>query len=170
MLNQSALINILLIAAAIMYMCYKQIVQQMISNRDFMLPLVGAVYFALLILKGTVGMDSVLFVGAGSALGVLTGFLSGSVVRVWRDNATGTLYQRGGWNYVLVLVGLLAVRILLYLVLRSSGLMIGSSPIDIALIAFAVANYLGRTINVHMRASHTLKRSVNHDETFNTVA
>lgn len=156
MLNQTALLTILLVVAGIGYMCYKQIVQQVISNRDFMLPLAGAVCFALLLLKGTVAIDGVLFVAVGSVLGVLTGLLSGSVVRVWRDHTTGAVYQRGGWSYVLVLVGLLAVRILLYIVLRSSGLMSNSLPIDDAFIAFAVANYLGRMINVHMRASNQL--------------
>jgi len=148
--------TILIVVAVIIYMCYKQVVQQLISNRDFTLPLVGAAYFALMVLNGTVGMDSVLFVGVASALGVLTGYMSGAVVRVWRDSNTGGLYQRGGWSYVLVLVGLMAVRIILYIILRSQGLMTASGPINDAFIAFAVATYLGRTINVHMRASYKL--------------
>lgn len=156
MLTQSALITILIVVAVIIYMCYKQIVQQLISNRDFTLPLVCAAYFALMVLNGTAGMDSILFVVAGSVLGILTGYMSGSVVRVWRDSNTGVLYQRGGWSYVMVLAGLMAVRIVLYIVLRSQGLMTGAGPINDAFIAFAVATYLGRTINVHMRASYRL--------------
>ena len=154
-MNQSMLISILLIAAAIIYICYKQCVQQIVSNRDFMLPAVAAIYFAIVALNGTVDMNSVLFVLVGSVLGVLTGLGSGQVVRVWPDNKIGVVYQRGGWSYVLVLLGLLCARIIIYIILRYTGIVggFGFGAINYAFIALAVGNYLGRSINVHLRAT-----------------
>ena len=46
-------------------------------------------------------------------LGVGTGLTSGQLVRVWRDEATGIVFQRGGWRYLIVLVALLLVRVLI---------------------------------------------------------
>ena len=52
----------------------------------------------------------------------MTGLVSGQVVRVWRDSSSGMVFQRGGWSYVLVLLGLLAARILIYIVLYRMGI------------------------------------------------
>ena len=54
-MTQSTLITIVIIAAAIIYICYKQCVQQLVSNRDFLLPIVGAIYFVIIVINGQVG-------------------------------------------------------------------------------------------------------------------
>ena len=155
-MTQSTVITIVIIAAAIIYICYKQCVQQLVSNRDFLLPIIGAVFFAITVINGQVGMDSILFVVVGGVVGILTGLMSGQVVRVWRDHNTGAMYQRGGWSYVMVLVGLLIARIIIYIVLRYSGVVTGFGPINFAFIALALGNYLGRSINVHLRTQRLM--------------
>lgn len=155
-MTQSTLLTIVIIAAAIIYICYKQCVQQLVSNRDFLLPIIGAIYFAIIVINGQVGMDSIVFVVVGGVVGILTGLMSGQVVRVWRDHNTGMVYQRGGWSYVMVLLGLMAARIIIYIVLRYGGVVAGFGPINFAFIALALGNYLGRSINVHLRSQRLL--------------
>ena len=96
----------------------------------------------------------------GGGLGFLTGLASGQVVRVWRDSSTGVVYQRGGWSYVLVLLGLFAVRLMIYIVFQKMGIGISMALLNGTFIALAVSNYLGRTINVHMRAAALLSKPV----------
>ena len=121
-MTQSTVVTIVIIAAAIIYIC--------------------------------------LFVVVGGVVGILTGLMSGQVVRVWRDHNTGAVYQRGGWSYVMVLVGLLIARLIIYIVLRYSGVVTGFGPINFAFIALALGNYLGRSINVHLRTQRLMLQVV----------
>lgn len=159
-MNETTLTSILIIAVVLIYICYKQCVQQFVSNRDFMLPAAAAIYFGYMVVNGMVGMDTVLML-VGSVLGILTGLWSGRVVRVWRDNKTEVVFQRGGWSYLLVLIGLLVARMIIYIVLRYTGIAgdLGSNAINDAFIALTVGNYLGRSINVHLRAARFMPQA-----------
>ncbi|HJT55581.1 MAG TPA: hypothetical protein VJ761_03725 [Ktedonobacteraceae bacterium] len=154
-MNTNMLTTIIIVIAALIYICYKQCAKQPVSLRDFILPAIGAVYFGLSILNGTVSMNIVTFEAVGAVIGILTGLTGGQIVQVWRDASAGIVYQRGGWNYVLVLLGLLAVRVLIYVILYLKGDMVLGSfgALNYAFIALAIGNYLGRSINVHMRAA-----------------
>lgn len=160
-MNETTLTSILIIAVVLIYICYKQCVQQFVSNRDFMLPAAAAIYFGYMVVNGLVGIDSALLVLVGSVLGVLTGLWSGQVVRVWRDNKTEVVFQRGGWSYLLVLIGLLVARMIIYIVLRYTGIAgdFGTNAINDAFIALTVGNYLGRSINVHLRAARFMPQA-----------
>jgi len=78
--------------------------------------------------------------------------LSGQLIRVWRDEATGTVFQRGGWHYLLVLIVLLLARVLLRFVFLRSGSSIDETALNAALIAALVGNFLGRDIHIALRA------------------
>ena len=160
-MNETTLTSILIIAVVLIYICYKQCVQQFVSNRDFMLPAAAAIYFGYMVVNGMAGMDSAVLVLVGSVLGILTGLWSGRVVLVWRDNKTEVVYQRGGWSYLLVLIGLLVARIVIYIVLRYTGIAgdVGTNAINDAFIALTVGDYLGRSINVHLRAARFMPQA-----------
>ena len=88
----------------------------------------------------------------GAALGVGTGLVSGQVIRVWRDEATGIVFQRGGWRYLIVLIVLLLARVLIRFVFIWSGSAVDETALNAALIAALVCNFLGRDIRTTLRA------------------
>lgn len=152
-MNSTMILTILIALAAIAYLIYKQVIQQQVSQRDFLLPVIAVIY-AGVTFANTLDWNMLLAILIGGGLGVLTGLASGQVVRVWRDRNTGIVYQRGGWSYILILLGLLVARIAIYIVLNRLGFAMGTGfgPINYAFIALALGNFLGRTINVHLRA------------------
>ena len=85
-------------------------------------------------------------------MGIGIGFASGALVRVWRDEASGLVYQYGGWRYAGVVVGLIMVRLLMRVVLGHSGIAVGTTVLNDAFIAMAIGAYLGRSLNIGMRA------------------
>ena len=151
-MNTTMISTILIALVAIGYLIYKQVIQQPVSQRDFLLPVIGVIYAGVMF-ANTTDWNLLLSVLVGGGLGVLTGLAGGQVVRVWRDGNSGIVYQRGGWSYVLVLLGLLAARVLIYIVLHQMGIVSGVSSLNDAFISLALGNYLGRTINIHLRAT-----------------
>ena len=81
-----------------------------------------------------------------------TGLVSGQVVRVWRDEATGIVFQRGGWRYLIVLIVLLLAQVLIRFVFMRSGSAVDETALNAALIAALVGNLLGRDIRTARRA------------------
>jgi hypothetical protein len=74
------------------------------------------------------------------------------VIRVWRDEATGIIFQRGGWRYLIVLIVLLLARVLIRFVFIWSGSAVDETALNAALIAALVGNFLGRDIRIALRA------------------
>ena len=81
-----------------------------------------------------------------------TGLVSGQVMRVWRDEATGIVLQRGGWRYLLVIIALLLVRLLIRFFLIWRGIAVDEAALNAAFIAAIVGNFLGRDIVIALRA------------------
>lgn len=145
---QTALIALLVLS----YMIYRQLVTRPVTRRDLLLPLAGAAYLAV-VYFGHPGsaVDVALVVGA-ALFGVGTGLVSAAVVTVWRDIASGLVMQRGGWKYLLVLVGLILVRVLLRVLAYALKLDVSATVLNDAFIAMAVGNYAGRAVLVGSRA------------------
>jgi uncharacterized membrane protein YjjB (DUF3815 family) len=85
-------------------------------------------------------------------LGVGTGLVSGQVVRIWRNEATGIVFQRGGWRYLIVLIVLLLARVLIRFLFMRSGSAVDETALNAALIAALVGNFLGRDMRTALRA------------------
>jgi hypothetical protein len=131
---------------------YRQIIARPITRRDLTFPAVAALALSVRYLNDTsVNVSDAAVVFGGAAFGVLTGFLAGQVIRVWRDGETGTVWQQGGWRYAAVFVGLLLVRLAARVILRQAGVATDAAVINEAFIAMMVGNYLGRAASVGLR-------------------
>ena len=143
--------TIVLAIAAFMYILYMQFVKRPVTTRDFLLPVIGGCYLAYTYMNHA-ALVAVIVVLGGALFGIGTGLVGGLFVRVWRDNRDGQVYQRGGWTYLLIFLGLLVIRFLLHIAIDISGISASFSALNDAFIAMAVGNYLGRAINVGLRA------------------
>lgn len=145
---ETALVALLVLA----FMCYRQFIARAVTRSDLMIPLIGAAYLAVVhFSQPTSGLDTLLIVG-GALFGAASGLVSAQFVRVWRDAATGLVMQRGGWKYLLALLGLVAVRLVLRLATQMLRLDVDAAVLNDALIAMAVGNYAGRALLVTVRA------------------
>lgn len=135
--------------AAFIYMVYRQFVQRPVTTKDIIIPVVGGLYLADRYLTGG-SLAAALVLGA-AGVGIVTGLFSGTVVRVWQDAGNGVVYQRGGWAYLAVLGGLIAVRVVLHIVFTATGL-VDATTLNTAFIAMAVGAYAGRAVTVGLRA------------------
>lgn len=140
----------LITVAAFIFMVYRQFVERPVTAKDIVLPVGVGLYLADRYLTGGSLAAAALALGAAGA-GIVTGLFSGAVVRVWQDSSSGAVYQRGGWSYLAVLGGLVAVRIVLHVVFSATGL-VDATTLNTAFIAMAVGNYVGRAITVGLRA------------------
>jgi hypothetical protein len=130
----------------------RQIVQRPVTQRSLLLPLVLSVALGGVFLAGHPAPEGIAAVILGLAFGIGTGLISGQVIRVWRDEATGIVFQRGGWRYLIVLIVLLLARVLIRLVLIRSDSAVDETALNAALIAAFMGNFLGRDIRTALRA------------------
>jgi hypothetical protein len=135
------------------YFLYQQTISRPVSRRDLTLPAILAlvVGYRYLNSPSIVLSDAVIVLGA-AAIGLGTGFLAGQMIRVWRDEQTGIVYQHGGWHYLLFFIGLLIVRLVARVALQQSGIGVDASLLNDAFIAMVVGNFLGRAASVGLRA------------------
>ncbi|BCL84234.1 hypothetical protein ccbrp13_66990 [Ktedonobacteria bacterium brp13] len=124
---------------------------QPVSSRDFLLPVVVAAYFGYTIFHGT-SPNIIGPIVIGAVAGFVIGMPGGRIVQVWQDIKTGIIYQRGGWNYAYILLGLIALRVLIYVFLYASKFSLDFNLLNYAFVTMAVGNYLGRNVTVHVRS------------------
>jgi membrane protein CcdC involved in cytochrome C biogenesis len=136
--------------ALVAYMVYRQFAQRPVTAKDILIPIAGGLYLGDRYLTGGTAAAAALVLGA-AGIGIVSGLFSGFAVRVWQDASSGAVFQKGGWSYLAVLVGLVVVRIVLKVALSSTGI-IDPSLLNTAFIAMAIANYAGRAITVGLRA------------------
>ena len=136
--------------AIVGYVLYRQLAQRPVTAKDIIIPLAGGVYLGDRYLTGGSANAAALVLGA-AGIGIVSGLFSGFAVRVWQDANSGAVFQKGGWSYLAVLVGLVVVRVVLKVALSSTGI-IDPSLLNTAFIAMAIANYAGRAITVGLRA------------------
>lgn len=143
----------LLALAIFAWFLYRQIIARPVTKRDLTFPaiiilVIGVRYFN----DPTIGLNDALVIFGGAAFGLLTGFLAGQMIRVWRDSETGIVWQQGGWRYAALFVALLAVRLVAHIVLQNGGVISNATLLNDAFIAMMLGNYLGRGASVGLRA------------------
>lgn len=134
------------------YMIYRQFVTRQVTRRDLLLPLIGAAYLTYVYLGHPGSLADIVMVTGASLFGVGAGLASATVVTIWRDGATSLVMQRGGWKYLLVLLGLVVVRMALHLAAFALKLDVSEAALNDAFIGMAVGNYAGRAALVSLRA------------------
>jgi len=145
---QTALIALLVYC----YMIYRQFVTRQVAWRDLLLPLIGVGYLTYVYLGHPGSSADVVMVIGATLFGVGTGLASATVVTIWRDGSTNLVMQRGGWKYLLVLLGLVVMRIALRIAADTLKLDVRAAALNDAFIGMAVGNYAGRAALVSLRA------------------
>lgn len=141
----------LLGVALFCYLLYRQCVRWPVTRRDLLLPTLGALYLGWHYLGGA-SVASAVIVLVAAVIGAGTGLLSGQMIRVWKDEKSGIVYQFGGWRYVLAFVALLLLRLAMRVVVNGTDVIASAAVLNDAFIGMMVGNYLGRAANVGLRA------------------
>ena len=144
----SNIISILIIISLVIYLLVRQFMTQQVTQRTVRMPLIlGAVLGALFVAQRPTVVALVAVV-AGLLFGGATGAIGGALIRIWRA-ADGAVYRRGGWQYLLVLLVFIAVRVAVDLALHS---FVSQGTLNDALLAGLVGNYLARAGVIVLRA------------------
>ncbi|HEX6778742.1 MAG TPA: CcdC protein domain-containing protein [Ktedonobacterales bacterium] len=146
------IITVALALALVIFIFARQMMQRPVTQRGLLLPVVVCVVLGGVFLARQPALVAVAAVGIGVLLGVGTGLISGQVMRVWRDEAPGVVWQRGGWRYLIAVIALLLVRVLIRFVLIWRGIAVDEAALNAAFIAAIVGNFLGRDIVIALRA------------------
>jgi hypothetical protein len=152
LMNSTVIITALVALGIVVFIFVRQVIQQPVTQRSLLLPLILSVALAVVFLLSHPALEGSAAVLIGAVLGIGTGLVSGQVIRVWRDEATGVVFQRGGWRYLIVLIVLLLLRVLLRFVFIKSGSAVDETVLNAALIAALVGNFVGRDIHIALRA------------------
>ncbi len=135
------------------YMLYRQCARRPVTRGDLLIPGIGALYLATRYLGGSsLQIQDAVFVLVGALIGIGTGLLCGQMIRVWRDQESGIVYQCGGWPYVVAFLSLLIVRIAMRVVARQWDVGASAAVLNDAFIGMMVGNFLGRAVNIGVRA------------------
>lgn len=150
-MNGTVILTAVLALAIVLFIITRQVIQRAVTQRSLLLPPLLSVGLGAIFLAGRPAPVVIAAVVIGTALGVGTGVIGGQVVRVWRDQATGIVFQSGGWRYLIVLVALLLARVLIRFAFLRGGALDATS-LNAALIAALVGNFLGRDARTALRA------------------
>jgi len=151
-MNINVIVTAVVALVIVVFIFVRQIIQRPVTQQSLLLPLIVSVALGGVFLVGHPAPEGIAAVVIGAVLGVGTGLVSGQVVRIWRDEATGIVFQRGGWRYLIVLTVLLLARVLIRFVFIWSGSAVDETALNAALIAALVGNFLGRDIRTALRA------------------
>lgn len=151
-MNSNVIVTALLALVIVVFIFVRQIIQRPVTLQSLLLPLILSVALGGGFLVDHPMPEGIAAVIIGAVLGIGTGLVSGQVIRVWRDEATGIVFQRGGWRYLIVLIVLLLARVLIRFVFIWSGSSVDETALNAALIAALVGNFLGRDIRTALRA------------------
>ncbi len=146
---QTALLGIALFG----YIMYRQCVKRPVTRRDILIPAIGALYLGTRYLGGaSLQMHDAAIVLTATLIGIGTGLLCGQIIRVWRDDASGLVYQFGGWQYAVAFLSLLVLRVAMRVIVDRWGIIASATALNDAFIGMMVGNFFGRAINVGLRA------------------
>jgi hypothetical protein len=151
-MNNNVIVTVLLALVIVVFIFARQIIQRPVTQQSLLLPLILSVALGGVFLVGHPAPEGITAVIIGVAMGVGTCLVSGQVIRVWRDEATSIVFQRGGWCYLIVLVVLLLARVLIRFLFIWSGIAVDETALNAALIAALVGNFLGRDVRIALRA------------------
>ena len=150
-MNINVIVTVLLALVIVVFIFTRQIIQLPVTQRSLLMPLILSVALGGVFLLSHPAPAGIAAVIIGAVLGVGTGLVSGQLIRVWRDEATGIVYQRGGWRYLIVLIALLLARVLIRFVFTSIDSAVDETALNAALIAALVGNFVGRDIRTALR-------------------
>ena len=151
-MNSNVIVTVLLALVIVVFIFARQIIQLPVTQRSLLMPLILSVALGGVFLVSRPAPAGIVAVIIGTVLGVGIGLVSGQLIRVWHDEATGIIFQRGGWRYLIVLIVLLLARVLIRFVFIWSGSAVDEMTLNAALIAALVGNFLGRDIRTALRA------------------
>ena len=151
-MNSNVIVTVVVALVIVVFIFARQIIQRPVTQLSLLLPLILSVALGGVFLVSHPAPEGIAAVIIGAVLGVGTGLVSGLVVRVWRDEATGIVFQHGGWRYLIVLIVLLLARVLIRFVFIWSSSAVDETTLNAALIAALVGNFLGRDIRTALRA------------------
>jgi hypothetical protein len=151
-MDTSVIATAILALVMVVYIFARQMMQRPVTQRDLLAPLILGVALGGVFLVSSPALEAAAAVGVGALFGVGTGLVSGQFMRIWRDKATGLVYQRGGWRYLVAIVVLLLARVLIRFVFIWTGAVPDETALNDAFIAALVGNYLGRSVRVALRA------------------
>ena len=151
-MNINVIVTVLLALVIVVFIFVRQIIQLPVTQRSLLMPLILSVALGGVFLVGRPAPEGIAAVIIGAAIGIGTGLVSGQVIHVWRDEATGIIFQRGGWLYLIVLIALLLARVLIRFVFMRIDSAVDETALNAALIAALVGNFLGRDIRTALRA------------------
>jgi membrane protein CcdC involved in cytochrome C biogenesis len=150
-LQSTVLVPVVVALVLVVFIVTRQIVERPVTQRSLLLTPILSAAFGGTFLVGHPAPAGIAAVVIGAAIGTGTGLLSGQVIRVWRDEATGVVLQRGGWRYLIILIALLLARVLIRLLFTRSGA-VDTTALNAALIAALVGTVLGRDLRTTLRA------------------
>ncbi len=151
-MNSNVIVTVLLALVIVVFIFARQIIQLPVTQRSLLMPLILSVALGGVFLVSHPAPEGIAAVIIGAVLGVGTGLVSGQLIRVWRDEATGIIFQRGGWRYLIVLIALLLARVLIWFVFMRIDSAVDETALNAALIAALVGNFVGRDIRTALRA------------------
>ena len=151
-MNTNLIVTALLALVIVVFIFARQIIQRPVTQQSLLLPLILSVALGGVFLVSHPAPEGIVAVVIGAVLGVGTGLVGGQLIRVWRDEATGIIFQRGGWRYLIVLIVLLLARVVIRFLFTTSGSAIDEMALNAALIAALVGNFVGRDILIALRA------------------
>lgn len=151
-MSTSIFTTIVIALCLVGFIMYRQMTQRLVSQRGLALPALLGVLLGGIFVTTTPTLEADVLVALGAACGVLSGLVSGQFVRVWRDEQTGSIYQKGSWRYLIAVLALLVIRVAARYALQAGRYAIADVALNDAFIAVVVGNYLGRTIRLALRA------------------
>jgi len=110
-MTSNVIVPAVLALAIAVFIFARQLIQRPVTQRGLLMPLILSAALGGVFLVGHPPPAGIAAAIIGAVLGFGMGLVSGQVIRVWRDQATGIVFQRGGWRYLLVLLILLLARL-----------------------------------------------------------
>jgi CcdC protein len=150
-MSVSSLVTLVIIVSLVGFILFRQMVRRLVSQRSLLMPVLLSFLLGGIFVVSNPTAEAAITVLVGLLFGILSGFISGQFMRVWRDDNTGWVYQKGNWRYLLTVLALVVIRFAVRIALHAAGSAVDETALNDALIAAVVGNYLGRTIKIALR-------------------
>ncbi|QBD80808.1 DUF1453 family protein [Ktedonosporobacter rubrisoli] len=141
---------ILIVVVIVGFAIVRMLSEQPVTRSDIVAPVVAALVLGYIYLQKADPSMLALTIG-GAFVGGLLGFIIAQFVHVWVDGTTGQVRQKGSWPFIGAYLGIAALRLAAEVVLHTSGLS-QVLPLNEALLAMSIGIYLGRDLNIGLRA------------------
>ena len=143
-------ITIIAVILIIGYVLFNILSEKTITLRDVLLPILAGIYLGYSYFQHADSFSSILVAG-GAFIGIVLGLIIAQLIRVWRDEKTGLVHQKGNWLFIGTYVGIIVLRVAIEVVLHKSGFSNGIPALNDAMLATVVGTYIGRAFNIVLR-------------------